>query len=218
MPKINEGFRDTIERLNSIFAFINSELFRNELPEVLITVEPDKKKGKVAGWYQGKTYWNFGGETIAQINICAEYLSHPWMDISECLIHESVHLFCHMNHHVTKNNYHNLAFKEAAEGHGLTVEKTKNGWARTDLKPETKKSLEAFMAKNDFGEKPLIFREMPPPKPVDTEYTPKHIRFKCPMCEISINTPYPKPFSENFECPRCRVAFVEVPIKRRNTK
>lgn len=216
--KINDAFCDTQEKIKLVFEFVNSALFLGELPEVLLTIQPDKKKGKVAGFYQSKTLWKVNEEQIGQINICAEYLSRPWIDVAECVLHECVHLFCNMTGNPARGNYHNVAFKQAAEAHGLVVEKAKNGWAKTSLKPDTRKTLEGFLEKNKFEKKPLIYRELPPPKPINSEYVPKHIRFKCPVCGISINTPYPKPFEESFNCPKCQVVLVEVPVKRRNSK
>ena len=47
--------------------------------------------------------------------------------------------------------YHNKKFKEAAEAHGLTVEKTvKNGWSKTTLTPETEAFVKA-MEKQGFS-------------------------------------------------------------------
>lgn len=216
--KINDAFCDTQEKIKLVFEFVNSALFLGELPEVLLTIQPDKKKGKVAGFYQSKTLWKVNDEQIGQINICAEYLSRLWIDIAECVLHECVHLFCNMTGNPARGNYHNVAFKQAAEAHGLVVEKAKNGWAKTSLNQETRKIFEEFLTKNGFDKKPPIYRELPPPKPINSEYVPKHIRFKCPVCGISINTPYPKPFEESFNCPKCQVALVEVPVKRRNSK
>lgn len=216
--KINVAFLDTQEKIKQIFDFVNQKFFAEELPEVLLTVQPDKKKGKVAGWFQSKTFYRFNEEQIGQINICAEYLSRPWIDIAEYILHESTHLFCNINGNPAKNNYHNMAFKQAAEAHGLVVEKAKNGWAKTSLNQDARKIIEEFLEMNGFDKKPPIYRELPPPKPINSEYVPKHIRYKCPVCEISINTPYPKPFEESFSCPKCQVTLVEMPIKRRNTK
>lgn len=215
---MNVAYFDTLRKINEIFEYINAEIFKGELPVVLFTIEPDKKKGKVAGWYLNKSFYKVGEERVGQINICAEYLARPWIDVAECVLHESTHLFCNLNGNPARGNYHNVAFKQAAEAHGLAVEKVKNGWAKTSLKPDTRNKLEEFLEKNNFEKKPLIYRELPPPKPINSEYVPKHIRFKCPVCGISINTPYPKPFEESFNCPKCQVTLVEVPVKRRNSK
>ena len=215
---MNAAYFDTLQKINKLFEYINAEIFGGELPVILFTIEPDKKKGKVAGWYLSKSFYKFNEEMVGQINICAEYLAQPWIDVAECVLHECVHLFCNMTGNPARGNYHNVAFKQAAEAHGLVVEKAKNGWAKTSLKSDTRKKLEEFLEKNNFEKKPLIYRELPLPKPINSEYVPKHIRFKCPVCGISINTPYPKPFDESFNCPKCQVALVEVPVKRRNSK
>lgn len=67
------------------------------MPELLITIESDKKKGKVAGYYPSQTYWKHGNKSIAQINICAEHLRNTWLEISETVLHEAVHLYCFLH-------------------------------------------------------------------------------------------------------------------------
>ena len=41
---INDTFQDTLIKVNQIFNFINKEIFKGELPELLITIESDEKK------------------------------------------------------------------------------------------------------------------------------------------------------------------------------
>ena len=40
--KINTAFLETQEKIKLIFEFVNSAFFLGELPEVLLTVQPDK--------------------------------------------------------------------------------------------------------------------------------------------------------------------------------
>ena len=215
--KINEAFIDIQSKINLIFDFTNYKWFAYALPEVLLTVEPDKNKGSVAGFFQGKTLYKFKDESIGQINISAEYLSHTWLEIAECILHEAIHLFCRINGNPAKSNYHDVAFKEACEAHGLLVEKVKNGWAKTSLRDDTRKIFKDFLSNNGFEEKPLIYRELPLPKPPTQEkdYIPKRIIQRCSICGISISTPYPKPFEESFTCPKCKLPLVELPIRQR---
>jgi len=207
----NDTFQDTLIKVIQIFDFINQEMFQSELPEILITIESDKKKGKVAGWYQGKTYWKHENESIAQINICAERLRNTWLEISETILHEAVHFYCYLHGTPARNNYHNLVFKETAESFGLVVQKTSNGWSRTMLNDQTKERLAQFLAENDFPTKPMIYRETPLSKAVNTACRPKKMRFKCPECDIAISTSYSMPF----ECPKCRVKMIEV-VRKKN--
>ena len=210
---INDTFKDTLIKVTQIFDFINKEIFKSELPEVLITIESDKKKGKVAGYYQSQTYWKHGNENIAQINICAEHLRNTWLEISETILHEAVHLYCFLHGTPAKNNYHNIFFKEAAESFGLVVQKAKNGWSRTSLNDTTKEKLNKFLEENSFAAKPAIYREVPPPKAVNTACRPKKIRFKCPDCDITISTSC----SMSFDCPRCKVKMIEVSKKKKDS-
>lgn len=171
----------------------------------MITIESDKKKGKVAGYYQSKTYWKHGNESVAQMNICAERLRSTWLEISETILHEAVHLYCFLHGAPAKNNYHNIAFKEAAESFGLVVQKAKNGWSRTTLEDTTKEKINKFLEENHFATKPTIYREIPPPKPVSANCRPKIVRFKCPGCDVILSTSCSMPF----ECPMCKVKMIE---------
>jgi hypothetical protein len=209
--RINDTFQDTLIKVNQIFNFINEEIFKGELPELLITIESDKKKGKVAGWYQSKTYWKYGNESVAQMNICAERLCSTWLEISETILHEAVHLYCYLHGVPAKNNYHNIAFKEAAESFGLVVQKAPNGWSRTSLNDTAKEKLTRFLEENHFATKPTIYREAPPPKAVSTERRPKAVRFKCPGCDVMLSTSCSIPF----ECPMCKVQMIEVTKKKK---
>jgi rubrerythrin len=74
--------------------------------------------------------------------------------------------------------YHNVKYKDAAEAHGLTVEKTKSGWSKTTLTEETAEWL-----KVEFGEetKFSLYRE----KMVKTKGTKKKSssrKYVCPVC------------------------------------
>lgn len=40
--KINEAFLETQEKIKLIFDFINHNFFADELPEVLLTIEPER--------------------------------------------------------------------------------------------------------------------------------------------------------------------------------
>ena len=78
---INDTFQDTLIKVIQIFDFINQEMFQSELPEILITIESDKKKGKVSGWYQSKTYWKHENESLAQINIKVKKKTGKWNNV-----------------------------------------------------------------------------------------------------------------------------------------
>ena len=63
---MNKAYLDTLLKINRVFDYINTEIFGGELPNVLFTIEPDKKKGKVAGWFQSKTFYRFNEKQIGQ--------------------------------------------------------------------------------------------------------------------------------------------------------
>jgi rubrerythrin len=113
----------------------------------VITASPDHTKG-VYGWCTGWKAWKGEDEDgYYEINLCAEYLSRPFLDVCETLLHEMVHL-ANLQNGVKDTSrsgtYHNKEFKVTAEAHGLTVSKTKSGWNKTALTEETAEWIQSI--------------------------------------------------------------------------
>lgn len=86
-----------------------------------------------------------------EINICAEHLARPFEQVAETLLHEMVHLYnlqIGVQDTSRGGTYHNKKYKEAAEKHGLTVEKdAKYGWTKTSLNDEAKAFVDGMQDK-----------------------------------------------------------------------
>lgn len=136
------SLKPVIGELEALFTTFNKALFEGKLEKPVITVSPDSTKGAY-GWCTGWKAWNDGSENggFYEINLCAEYLNRPFEDTCSTLIHEMVHLWnlqAGVQDTSRSGTYHNKKFKDAAEAHGLVVEKTeKHGYSKTSLSPES---------------------------------------------------------------------------------
>lgn len=123
----------TAGALEKYFRALNNHYFNGELPEVIITL---KATPSAYGHFSCGKVWQAGDTAQHEINISTYYLNRPIEDVVATLLHEMVHLFCSVNGiKDTSNNglYHNQRFKEAAESHGLMIEKAPKtyGWTIT---------------------------------------------------------------------------------------
>jgi rubrerythrin len=143
------SLKTTISQLEELFEVLNEVFFANSLASPVVTISPDTTKGAY-GWCTSYKAWSDkeSGEGYYEINICAEYLARTIEEVAETMLHEMVHLF-NLQEGVKDTSrggtYHNNKFKDAAEAHGLTVEKDeKYGWCKTALNPEAREEVEYF--------------------------------------------------------------------------
>lgn len=113
---MNNSLKIIIENLESLFSKFNRRYFNSELQTPIITVSPDTTSGAY-GWCTSWKAWknkdekqeekhlvNMNNVTLEnlnkkkeepgfyEINICAEYLSRPFLEICETMLHEMIHL------------------------------------------------------------------------------------------------------------------------------
>ena len=178
------SLKPVIEKLESLFSKFNEKFYNNELQTPVITVSPDTTKGAY-GWCTAWKAWTIGEQKkvadlstltkedleamkkddgFYEINICAEHLARPFEQVAETLLHEMVHLYnlqIGVQDTSRGGTYHNKKYKEAAEKHGLTVEKdAKYGWTKTSLNDEAKAFVDGLQDKSlNFTER--AFRKSP---------------------------------------------------------
>lgn len=149
------SLKPVIDELETLFITFNGAFFEKKLDKPVITVSPDSTKGAY-GWCTGWKAWQDGTENggFYEINLCAEYLNRPFEETCSTLIHEMVHLWnlqLGVQDTSRSGTYHNKRFKEAAEAHGLIVEKTdKHGYSKTTLAPATLAFVQS-LGKNSFS-------------------------------------------------------------------
>lgn len=209
-----------IGKLENLFSSLNSQFFNGKLQRPVITVSPDTTKGAY-GWCTGWRAWTdkepkpfseMSPEEVEalktdgyyEINLCAEHIARPFVEIAETLLHEMIHLYnLHIGVQDTSRNgfYHNKKFKEAAEKHGLICTKTaKYGYSETALNDEAKAFIQSLgSTKFELYRKPVL-------KMGGASKTKQSSRkYVCPCCGAIIRATK----EVNVVCGDCDVAFEE---------
>lgn len=139
-----------ISELHKAFYCFNKALFNEQLPEPAILIQNRGNKKNVLGWCSTKEIWinEKDREKKYEINIVAESLNRPLIEILCTLLHEIIHLYNAINNikDLSRNGtYHNKSFKESAESHGLIIEHDKRlGWSFTTLQDRTLNLINTF--------------------------------------------------------------------------
>jgi hypothetical protein len=172
--------------LHRCFSLFNQHFFNNELKEPAITIQ-SKGKRNAYGWCSRIEFWQ-GQESRHEINISAEYLDRPYLDILQTLLHEMVHLDNGAKgiQDVSRSGqYHNKRFKETCELKGLTYPHDKPdkkiGYSAVVLKPETKELIESSF--NVTQESFSIARVVPEQVKANS---PKSYKLECPSCGLKV--------------------------------
>jgi hypothetical protein len=116
-----KSIKPAIEQLHKAFDKANEVLFKNELPPVVITMNPRGKTNSL-GWFTVNPAWENGNEDFHEINISPETLNRDYVELIQTLVHEMVHLYNHVNgikDTSRGNSYHNKKFLKSAEEHGF---------------------------------------------------------------------------------------------------
>lgn len=208
-----------IGKLEKLFSSLNVQFFNGELQRPVITVSPDTTKGAY-GWCTSWRAWTdkepkpfsemtpeeieaLKADGYYEINLCAEHIARPFMEIVETLLHEMVHLYnLHIGVQDTSRHgfYHNKKFKEAVEAHGLTVTKnSKYGYSETTLNDEAKSFVQSMgNTKFELYRKPIL-------KMGGTSQKQSSRKYVCPCCGAIIRATK----EVHVICGDCDIAFEE---------
>lgn len=196
-----QSLQPIIEKLESLFSKFNEKFYNNELQTPVITVSPDTTKGAY-GWCTAWKAWSTEApkpikdlstltkeqldsmkkdDGYYEINLCVEHLARPFEKIAETLLHEMVHLY-NLQEGVQDTSrggtYHNKKYKEAAEKHGLNVDKdAKYGWTKTTLNDEAQAFVDSLQDK-----KFELYRKSIPKLPCASKAKSSTRKYVCPMC------------------------------------
>lgn len=187
-----------ITELHRIFDALNAEYFCNELPPVFITIVSGKKKtNSVYGTFTPETWAKAdnidvdenGLPTIEksdihhEIAMSAEYFTRPTANWVATLVHEMVHLYCHINDIEDTSNgnrYHNKRFKIEAEKRGLIIERADViGYSVTTPSME----LINFVEELEIDEE--VFKYFRDTHLGVSKTAPKK-RYVCPICGLQV--------------------------------
>ena len=202
---MEKSITNTIERIESLFSKFNKEFYNGELIKPIITVYPDHRK-RALGWCTSWKAWKETKKTKSdgyyEINICAEHLERPFKEVAETLLHEMVHLYniqIGVQDTSRSGTYHNKKYKEAAEKHGLNVEKVeKYGWTKTNLNEEAKKFVES-LKETKFS---LVRNE---PMKITGNKKSSTRKYICPSCGCIVRATK----EVNIICADCKETFKE---------
>ena len=191
------SLKPVIEKLENLFSKFNEKFYNGELQAPVITVSPDTTKGAY-GWCTAWKAWSVGEQKkVAD-------LARPFEQVAEILLHEMVHLYnlqIGVQDTSRGGTYHNKKYKEAAEQHGLTVEKdAKYGWTKTSLNDEAK-AFVAGMQDKKFE----LHRKSLPKIPGAAKTKQSSRKYVCPVCGCIIRTTK----EVHVICGDCNVEFEE---------
>lgn len=179
-------YLESITWLSKLYNYVNDELFKGELTRPVITVQTDTKN-TFYGWFTLGKVWkeNESDEGEYEINMSAQFLDRPVMEIAGTLIHEMCHHWAKVHNLQDcsrSGHYHNKLFKKIAEEHGLKVERVQLiGWSRTSLTDETKELIELFL--EHFPAHLIYHTPVVKGMRVRTSSTRKYV---CPCCGLSV--------------------------------
>ncbi|MBQ8132964.1 MAG: SprT-like domain-containing protein [Clostridia bacterium] len=219
-----QSLKPIIEKLEDLFVKFNDKFYGGQLQKPIITVSPDITKGAY-GWCTSWKAWTdkeqktldelaaLSAEEVEalkkddgfyEINLCAEYLSRPFEQIAETLLHEMVHLY-NLQEDVQDTSrggtYHNKKYKDAAEAHGLTVEKDKKyGWNKTKLNDDAKAYVDSLQDK-----KFQLYRKIIPVVSGTKKSKQSSRKYVCPGCGCIIRATK----EVHVVCGDCEMVFEE---------
>ena len=186
-----------MKNFENLFSKFNEKFYNDELQAPVITVSPDTTKGAY-GWCTAWKAWSVGEQKkVAD-------LARPFEQVAEILLHEMVHLYnlqIGVQDTSRGGTYHNKKYKEAAEQHGLTVEKdAKYGWTKTSLNDEAK-AFVAGMQDKKFE----LHRKSLPKIPGAAKTKRSSRKYVCPVCGCIIRATK----EVHVICGDCNVEFEE---------
>jgi hypothetical protein len=123
--------------------------------EVVFTIQPGR--GKKLGWFWCHRWQRTdNGQTLPEINLCADKLAGDVCEVANVIIHELTH-YANWQSNIddcSSSQYHKCSFKKTAESVGLVCspwDKSK-GWGFTSLSTDTRTRVESL------GIDPTVFK------------------------------------------------------------
>jgi predicted SprT family Zn-dependent metalloprotease len=166
--------------INDLFDFLNGAFFENALSKSVLTIQ--RADRGCYGWFTAWSAWQSGDLKSTEINLCADYLDRPPLEVIGTILHEMCHLWAFkfgIKDTSRSGVYHNAKFKQIAEGRGLILEKDKKrGYVGRGLTEVAQKAVEPFLTRL------VSLRRVSPVKP-DKKCSSTR-KYVCPSCGISV--------------------------------
>lgn len=195
-------YQKNVESFNRLFDKLNAKYFGGTLVKPTITIQVDYNN---YGRFTTKKVWIDSKQVEShEINIAPNF-KRSGVDITGTLLHEMVHLYASQNgikDTSRQGRYHNKDFRHLAEEHGLIVEYGGStvGWGFT--RPTEK--VAEFYLETRIKVCDLV-RSTPERKEREYKARPKKYKYKCPCCEVEIETIKP---DLRLKCLTCQVELI----------
>ena len=180
---MNEYLKN-VDSLNKLFGKLNGKYFGGTLEPLTITIQSDVKN--YGHFTPVKVWTDTLKNSTHEINISPNFQRDKYAVVAT-LLHEMVHAYAHANgikDTSRQGRYHNKAFKKLAEERGLIIEYADCiGWSVT----RPSESLCAFVDETRI-KLCDCFRDGERKEPKDSKPRPKKYKYKCPLCELTIET------------------------------
>ena len=199
------------DELYALFDAYNAEFFHGALSRPVIGLEKAEERASRSWTSRKKTWAQTGSRAnlgeFYEITIATEDVGQQTENIAAMLLHEMCHLYAIENgiKDTSENRfYHNEAFRNIAESHGLVVAKEpRYGFSVTSLSPDA-----FIVASNVFNAVSPVFHIPKRDENTSSGRKPSSTRkFKCPSCGMKIRVT--KAGSVNVICGDCGAKFVE---------
>jgi len=205
------------EEINRLFGLFNQRFYNGELPLPVVNIQPNSARRNAKGWFTPGRCWQdkVSGELFYCITICPEFFGQAAETICATILHEMVHLHCHINRirdTSRQQAYHNAEFQLMAETHGLIARRSeKNGWSDTALNREAADFVRENVRQEAIN---LIYGQFDQqPEDDDSEAgeelkpkkRKKKLKYICPQCKETVEG------RKNIRviCGDCRLEFVD---------
>lgn len=123
--------------LENIFKYYNKELFKDQLPEVVLNLA---QTGKTSGFFTSKKWKDNHNREVHEISLNPDFMSEKYgVEFHQTLVHEMVHLWQEINGKAGRLGYHNKQWSKKMTEIGL--QPTDNGTANGKPTGETMTDL-----------------------------------------------------------------------------
>lgn len=183
---------NAVHEMHKAFNLLNNHFFEGKLPEPYIVVLSTIQK-KAYGWFTPSKIWTDASGEVQkhEIAMSAEYMNRDYIEVIGTLLHEMIHLYCHVNEirdTSRKGRYHNANFKRESEAHGFFYDHDtpdrRHGWTFSKLTDETKDFIRGFsLDESAFALARKIVASTSRKKPV--------YKYVCSSCEAKARSSKP---------------------------
>lgn len=167
------------EQLGIMFDKFNDVNFNGELVKPIITIQSGEKQ-KAYGWCSVGYRWvnEVSQEKYYEINLSAEYIHRPYLEVAQTLYHEMIHLY-NQQHYIidcSKNGKHLKRFATTCEQFGLNCSQNEKGsWTITSFTNELKHIADSIEVDKSL----FIVKRISTSKPNEKKERVKRIKMEC---------------------------------------